>query len=183
MFENFLCRSPQPSADDKMIPQFHKALEAISDSLFAQPFPNRRPLKCLMTPDDFAESTGTNTRYSDFCKMRCEGWELVTSLQSEKFSVFNDFAIKKRWSGVEAVTLVWLGIWTFSDWRLRHKALTKLYGFELFSCWALNLSKLDMKQLLHFNLRQSWLWHLMWLQNANQLPEEPKNQVMKVTKV
>lgn len=62
-----ICRSPLLNGLDKMIPKFRKALEATSDSLFAQPFLNRQLLKDLMSPSDFAESTGTNTRYSDFC--------------------------------------------------------------------------------------------------------------------
>jgi hypothetical protein len=78
IFEKF-CRSPQANVDDKMIRQFHKALEAIFDSPFAQPFQDRQLLKYLTTPDDFAESTGTNTQYSDFCNLFvCKTEKLVT---------------------------------------------------------------------------------------------------------
>jgi hypothetical protein len=73
-----------------MIPQFRKALEAISDSLFAQPFLNRRPLKFATIPVDFAESTGTNTRYSDFCKRR--GERRIShefSIEKFKFNICN----------------------------------------------------------------------------------------------
>lgn len=52
-----------------MIPEFHKASVATSDFLFEQPFLNRQLLKSLTTPTDFAESTGTNTQYSDFCNL------------------------------------------------------------------------------------------------------------------
>lgn len=65
--ENLMfCCSPQPTEDDRMIPVFHKALEAFSDSLFARRFLSRRLLKYLLSPSDSAESTGTNTRHNDF---------------------------------------------------------------------------------------------------------------------
>lgn len=50
-----------------MIPEFRTALEATSYSPFARVFLNRQLLKDLMSPSDFAESTGINTQCSDFC--------------------------------------------------------------------------------------------------------------------
>lgn len=74
-----MCRSPQPNVDDKTIPESRKALEATSDSPFAQAFLNRRLSKCQATPENFAESTGTNTQHSDFCKFGyCWNEKLVT---------------------------------------------------------------------------------------------------------
>lgn len=61
------CRSPQPSVDDKMIPQCHKVWAATFDSRDEQPFLSHQPLKYQATPDGAGESTGTNTQYSDFC--------------------------------------------------------------------------------------------------------------------
>lgn len=71
--------SPRVNVGDKMIPEFHKALGAFSDSPFARPFLSRQLLKYLRSPSDCAESTSTDIQYSDFCKFGCVNKKLVAS--------------------------------------------------------------------------------------------------------
>jgi hypothetical protein len=65
---NFWISSPRLNVDGKMIPEFHKALVAVSDFPFEQRFLSHQLLACLLSLTHFAVSKSTNTQYSDFCK-------------------------------------------------------------------------------------------------------------------
>jgi hypothetical protein len=73
-----LFRSPRLSVDDKMIPEFRKALVAVSDSPFERQFLNRQLSECQLSLTHGAVSKSTNIHYSDFCKLLGRRKKLVT---------------------------------------------------------------------------------------------------------